>query len=123
MAAEPSYAAPAAVAVAPAPAMSPAPAAAAPGFSPEDEEVHKKALRFAKLLVDEIKLYNQAKVAEGRAQKDLYARLRDDIDKSRATYDKRYGATAAASGNYFTHELIRILASDDPSLLGGGFSG
>ena len=93
------------------------------GLSPEEEEIHKKAKRFAKLLVDEIKLYNQAKVVEGRAHRDLYARLKDDIDKSRATYDKRYGATSAASGNYFTQELIRILANDDPSLLGGGFSG
>jgi hypothetical protein len=120
---EPAYAAPAAVAAAPTPFVSHAPEAAAPGFSPEEEEVHKKAKRFAKLLVDEIKLYNQAKVAEGRAQKDLYSRLKDDIDKSRATYDKRYGATAAASGNYFTQELIRILANDDPYLLGAGFSG
>ena len=125
MAPEPAYAAPAAVAAAPAPTpvVSPAPAVAAPGFSPEDEEIHKKAKRFAKLLVDEIKLYNPARVTEGRAQKDLYARLKDDIDKSRATYDKRYGATAAASGNYFSQELIRILANDDPSLLGAGFSG
>lgn len=93
------------------------------GLSPEEEEVHKKARRFAKLLVDEIKLYNQAKLVEGRAHKDIYARLKDDIDKSRATYDKRYGATSAASGNYFTRELIRILTNDDPSLLGDGFSG
>jgi hypothetical protein len=93
------------------------------GMSPEEEEVHKKARRFAKLLVDEIKLYNQAKVVEGRAHKDIYARLRDDIDKSRATYDRRYGSTTALSGNYFTRELIRILANDDPSLLGDGFSG
>jgi hypothetical protein len=93
------------------------------GMSPEEEEVHRKARRFAKLLVDEIKLYNQAKVVEGRAHKDIYARLRDDIDKSRATYDRRYGSTSATSGNYFTRELIRILANDDPSLLGDGFSG
>ena len=93
------------------------------GMSPEEEEVHKKARRFAKLLVDEIKLYNQSKVVEGRAHRDIYARLKDDIDKSRATYDKRYGSTSASSGNYFTQELIRILANDDPSLLGDGFSG
>jgi hypothetical protein len=123
---EPAYVAPEPAVAAPAPmaaeTFSPAPAVAV-GISPEDEEVHKKAKRFAKLLVDEIKLYNQAKVAEGRTQRDLYSRLKDDIDKSRATYDRRYGATAAASGNYFTQELIRILANDDPSLLGGGFSG
>ena len=105
------------------PAAPPAPAAAPTGMSPEEEEVHKKARRFAKLLVDEIKLYNQMKVVEGRSHKDLYARLKDDIDKSRATYDKRYGSTSASSGNYFTQELIRILANDDPSLLGDGFSG
>jgi hypothetical protein len=112
---------------APAPAMEsaslPAPAAAPASMSPEEEEVHKKARRFAKLLVDEIKLYNQAKVVEGRAHKDIYARLKDDIDKSRATYDKRYGSTSASSGNYFTRELIRILTNDDVSLLGDGFSG
>ncbi|MGZ4831474.1 MAG: hypothetical protein ACXVZQ_01025 [Terriglobales bacterium] len=92
-------------------------------LSPDEEEIHRKAKRFAKLLVDEIKLYNQAKVAEGRMQRNLYQRLRDDIDKSRATYDKRYGSTAAASANYFTRELVRILANDDPSLLGSGFTG
>ena len=87
----------------------------------EDAEVHKKAKRFAKLLVDEIKLYNQAKVTEGRKNKDIYSRLKEDIDKSRATYDKRYGSTAAASGGYFAAEVVRILADNDPSMLGGGF--
>jgi hypothetical protein len=88
---------------------------------PEEQEIHKKAKRFAKLLVDEIKLYNQAKVAEGRANKDLYQRLREDIEKSRATYDKRYGSTPAADGGYFNAEVIRILADNDPSTLGSGF--
>ncbi len=87
-----------------------------------DDEVHKKAKRFAKLLVDEIKLYNQAKVAEGREHKDLYDRLKDDIEKSRASYDKRYGGTVAKESNYFDQELIRILADNDASRLGGNFS-
>ena len=81
-----------------------APAAAADpfaGMSPEDAETHRKAQRFARLLVDEIKLYNQAKVAEGRRNKDLYDRLKEDIDKSRSTFQKRYGNTVAASGDYF----------------------
>lgn len=95
--------------------------AAAPAISAEDEEIHKKAKRFAKLLVDEIKLYNQGKVTEGRKSKDLYDRLKDDIDKSRATYDKRYGSTAAASADYFSQEVIRILADSDVSLLGSNF--
>ena len=101
------------------PANEPTPPAAA--VSPEQQEVHRKAQRFARLLVDEIKLYNQAKVAEGRKHKDLYDRLKEAIEKSRATYQKRYGNTPAASGNYFQHEIIRSLAEDDLSIMGANF--
>jgi hypothetical protein len=90
-------------------------------LSPEDADVHRKAQRFSRLLMDEIKLYNQAKVSEGRKHKDLYDRLQEDIEKSRATYLKRYGNTAAATGDYFNQELIRSLAEDDVSLLGKNF--
>jgi hypothetical protein len=91
------------------------------GMSPEDADTHRKAQRFARLLVDEIKLYNQAKVAEGRRHKDLYDRLKEDIDKSRATYQKRYGSSVAASGDYFPKEVVRSLAEDDPSIMGSNF--
>jgi hypothetical protein len=87
-----------------------------------EEEIHRKARRFAKLLVDEIKLYNQAKVKEGKQNRDLYNRLKDDIDKSRASFDQRYAQTPAAGANYFTQELIRNLADNDPALLGSNFS-
>ena len=91
------------------------------GLSTEDADVHRKAQRFARLLVDEIKLYNQAKVAEGRRNKDLYDRLKEDIDKSRGTFQKRYGNTAAASVDYFQQELLRSLAEDDISIMGSNF--
>ncbi len=90
-------------------------------LSPEDQETHRKAQRFARLLVDEVKLYNQAKVAEGRKHKDLYDRLKEAIEKSRSTYQKRYGNTVATSGDYFQHELIRSLAEDDVSIMGANF--
>jgi hypothetical protein len=90
-------------------------------LSEEDADIHRKAQRFARLLVDEIKLYNQAKVAEGRKNKDLYDRLKDDIDKSRATFKKRYGNTAAASVDYLQAELVRSLAEDDITLMGANF--
>lgn len=102
-------------------------AAAAPALDPfanmsaEDADVHRKAQRFARLLIDEVKLYNQAKVAEGRKKKDLYDRLKEDIEKSRSTYLKRYGNTVAASGDYVNAEIIRSLAGDDESVLGAHF--
>ncbi len=101
-----------------------APAAAADpfaGMSAEDADTHRKAQRFARLLVDEIKLYNQAKVAEGRRNKDLYDRLKEDIEKSRTTFQKRYGSTAAATGDYFQKEVLRSLAEDDTSVMGASF--
>jgi hypothetical protein len=101
-----------------------APAAAADpfaGMSAEDADTHRKAQRFARLLVDEIKLYNQAKVAEGRRHQDLYDRLKDDIEKSRSTYQKRYGSTTAASGDYFQKEVVRNLAEEDVAILGANF--
>jgi hypothetical protein len=98
-----------------------APASAEAQLSPEAQDVHRKAQRFARLLVDEIKLYNQAKVAEGRKNKDVYDRLKDVIDKSRGTYQKRYGTTVAASANYFQNEIIKSLAEDDLSIMGPNF--
>ncbi len=90
-------------------------------ISAEDEEVHRKARRFARLLVEEIKLYNQEKVLEGRKNNDLCERLKDAIDKSRSTYQKRYGNTVAASGNYFEDEVKRSLAEDDGQGTGSNF--
>ena len=106
----------AAAAAAPAPAADPF-----ANLSPEDADVHRKAQRFARLLVDEIKLYNQVKVSEGRKNKDLYDRLKEDIEKSRITYQKRYGNTAAGGADYFSQELVRSLAEDDTSIMGANF--
>jgi hypothetical protein len=92
-------------------------------LSPEEQELHTKAKRFAKLLVDEIRLYNQAKVNEGRQSRDLYRILREDIEKSRDTYNRRYANTSVAEAGYFNEEVIRILAGNDASLLGSDFPG
>ena len=103
-------------------AAAPAPATDAfASLSPQDADVHRKAQRFARLLVDEIKLYNQVKVAEGRRNKDVYDRLKEDIEKSRATYQKRYGNTVAGGADYFSQEVVRSLAEDDRSIMGANF--
>jgi len=104
-------------------ARAPEPVAAEPEIPPEDAEVHKKAKRKAKVLVEEISLYNKAKVAEGRENGDLYDRLKEDIEKSRAEYDRAFSKTSAAAADYFNRELVRILAQNDRSLLGDNFPG
>jgi hypothetical protein len=47
--------------------------------------------------------------------------LKEAIEKSRGTFQKRYGNTVAASGDYFQKEVIRSLAEDDLSVMGANF--
>ena len=92
-------------------------------LSEADQKVHKDAKRFSRLLVSEIELYNKAKVGDGRKNKDLYKRLKADIDRSRQTYEKRFGKTVAKRHDYLHDELVRTLASADPSVLGPDYPG
>jgi hypothetical protein len=99
-------------------AQSPTPPPAAPVAPPAPaagSKQHEDAKRFARLLVSEIKLYNEAKVMQGRKTRDLYQQLRDDIDRSRKLYGERH---PDAPPDFFTDELVRILADGDAGALG-----
>lgn len=90
----------------------------------EDERrLHNDARRFARLLVSEIKLYNEQKVKEGREAQDLYERLREAIDRSRDMYDKRVQPPVAAKFDYFHYELVSSLAEGEEGKLGGNYPG
>ena len=89
----------------------------------EERRLHNDARRFARLLVSEIKLYNEPKVKEGRNQGDIYDRLRDDIDRSRQMYEKRVAPPVAARHDYFHQELVNNLAEGDPAKLGASYPG
>src|SRR5262245_53772774 len=91
--------------------------ASVPG-SETEQRAHNDARRFARLLVSEIKLYNAAKVNDGRRNHDLYERLKDEIDRSRKVYDKRVSPAVAARFDYFYDELVQTLAEGDPAKLG-----
>ena len=122
------------------PSWSPAPVDASPAATPrrrygqdvelpvevhgdEERRLHNDARRFARLLISEIKLYNEQKVAEGRSEHDLYDRLREYIDRSREMYDKRVKAEVAARYDYFHGELVNTLAEGDASKLGANYPG
>jgi hypothetical protein len=91
--------------------------------SEDEKRLHIDARRFARLLVSEIKLYNEQKVQEGLSQGDIYERLREDIDRSRQMYDKRVAPPVAARYDYFHQELVSTLAKGDPAKLGGDYPG
>lgn len=89
----------------------------------EERRLHNDARRFARLLVSEIKLYNEPKVKEGRSRNDIYDRLREDIDRSRQMYDKRVAPPVAARHDYFHQELVNTLAEGDSAKLGASYPG
>jgi hypothetical protein len=99
------------------------PAAPRSGPPNEEERQHNDARRFARLLVSEIKLYNEQKVADGRRHHDLYDRLKEDIDRSRQMYEKRITAGVAAKFDYFYDELVNTLAEGDAAKLGSDHPG
>jgi hypothetical protein len=91
--------------------------------SDEERRMHNDARRFARLLVSEIKLYNQEKVVEGREAGDLYDRLRDAIDRSREMYEKRVKPQVASRFDYFHYELVNGLAEGKDERLGSNYPG
>lgn len=91
--------------------------------SEDEKRLHSDARRFARLLVSEIKLYNEQKVIEGRSNYDLYDRLREYIDRSREMYDKRVKQEVASKYDYFHHELVNTLAEGDAAKLGNAYPG
>lgn len=76
------------------------------------------ARRFARLLVSEIKLYNEGAVRVGRQRRDLRRRLQDEIERARRLYEERVPAGVSARDAYFQQELVQTLADGDASLLG-----
>jgi hypothetical protein len=91
----------------------------APSAEGEDDARQEEARRFARLLVSEIKLYNEDEVERGRAERDLGERLKEDIERSREMYEKRIPAEVRAGRDYFQDELVRILADGDADAFGG----
>ncbi len=76
------------------------------------------ARRYAKLLVSEIKLYNEGAVRAGRQQRDLSRRLQAEIERARRFYQERVSPAVSARDQYFQQELVQTLADGDATLLG-----
>ncbi len=83
-----------------------------------DDTRREEARRLARLLVTEIKLYNEEKVREGREQNNLVEQLRDDLERSRRIYDERIDEEIRSETDYFQEECLRILAGGDSTALG-----
>jgi uncharacterized damage-inducible protein DinB len=84
----------------------------------EEQELHRRANRVAKVSMQDIKMLRPEDVALGRAHKDLCLRLREDIEKAYREYDRRFQSILGHPVDYFYDWMVEILGGGDPTALG-----
>jgi hypothetical protein len=88
-----------------------------------DEALLLRAQRFARVRVAEIRLARSIQVVEGRATRRLYALLKEEIDAARAGYAREVLQASPFMPDYFHEEVVRVLANEDPAVLGDDYPG
>jgi hypothetical protein len=92
-------------------------------LSKEDQDLHLRAQRFARVKIAEIRLYKSQAVKAGRASQSLYALLKPEIDAGRDGFREQYLTASPTMVDYFHVELLRTLANEDATLLGADYPG
>ncbi len=87
-------------------------------LSPEEQELHRRANRVAKVSMQDIKMLRPEQVRLGRENRDICVRLKDDIEKAHREYDRRFKPIMDHPVDYFYRWLVEILADGDPHALG-----
>ena len=87
-------------------------------LSPEEQELHRRANRVAKVSMQDIKMLRPELVRLGREHRDICIRLKDDIEKAHREYDRRFKPIMDHPVDYFYRWMVEILADGDPSTLG-----
>jgi hypothetical protein len=87
-------------------------------LSAEEQELHRRANRVAKVSMQDIKMLRPEQVRLGRQNRDLCIRLKDDIEKAHREYDRRFKPIMDHPVDYFYRWLVEILAEGDPHALG-----
>jgi len=87
-------------------------------LTPEEQELHRRANRVAKVSMQDIKMLRPELVRLGRQHKDICIRLKDDIEKAHREYDRRFKPIMDHPVDYFYRWMVEILAEGDVSALG-----
>jgi hypothetical protein len=89
---------------------------------PQEQQIHLRAQRFARVHVAEMRLSHGDAVQSGRARRNLYDALQPSIDAARDAFHARF-FTCPSMVDYLDLELTRTLAHEDPDLLGKSYPG
>ena len=64
------------------------------------------ARRYARLLISEVRMFNEPVIDAGRRSRDLLARLGGEIERARRLYEARVPSTVTRRGEFFEQELV-----------------
>jgi len=87
-------------------------------LSQEEQELHRRANRVAKVSMQDIKMLRPEQVRLGRENRDICIRLKDDIEKAHREYDRRFKPIMDHPVDYFYRWMVEILAEGDAHALG-----
>jgi len=87
-------------------------------LSPEEQAMHHRANRVAKVSMQDIKMLHPDQVRLGREKRDVCIRLRDDIDRAYREYHRRFRPIMDHPVDYFYYWMVEILGGGDAQALG-----
>lgn len=76
-----------------------------------DEALVIEAKRIARLIISEIKLYNQEKIARARNKREVLELLKNDLIKGKQHYNSRIASKLPIGPDYFMESVKEILLS------------
>lgn len=88
-----------------------------------EQELRRRARRYASVKVAEWRLYESARVSRGRTEKNLYALFQEEIDRERARFRAVFMEKDPSMADYLHEEMVRTLAQGSADQMGENYPG
>lgn len=92
-------------------------------LTPEEQALHLRAQRTAKVRVAQIRISESEALRRGVQACDIYGALRPSIEAARAEFQQAYMSQTPTMVDYLHLEITRSLAHEDSRLLGQDYPG
>jgi SWI/SNF-related matrix-associated actin-dependent regulator 1 of chromatin subfamily A len=92
-------------------------------LSADEQRLHLRAQRSARVRVAQWRLREGVAVRSGRERGDLYGELAGQIDEARESFHSEFFAHCPSMVDYLHLEMVHTLAHDDAELLGKDYPG
>jgi hypothetical protein len=92
-------------------------------LTPEEQALHLRAQRTARVRVAQIRISESDALRRGAQSRNVYEALRPSIDAARAEYKQTYMSQTPTMVDYLHLEIVRSLAHEDDRILGQDYPG